>query len=121
MTEDTEKSGQSIPSSEGKVYPVRRGAQSRVPLKAAIIGGGKACADLLTLLSDERLTRLKMEILGVADPNPDPRRFSRQEDGVIHDRGFLRTIRPSRLEFTYRVDRLSGGQGADDSEQSPSG
>ena len=58
-------------TSEEKVYPIRRGAQSRLPLKTAIIGGGKSCADLLTLLSDERLTHLKMQILGVADPNPE--------------------------------------------------
>ena len=71
MTEDSEKKGQGIAPSEEKVQPIRRGAQSRVPLKAAIIGGGKSCHDLLTLLSDERLTRLKMKILGVADPNPE--------------------------------------------------
>ncbi|MBW2203212.1 MAG: hypothetical protein JRF52_03700, partial [Deltaproteobacteria bacterium] len=47
---------------------IRRGAQSQIALKAAIIGGGKACDDLLVLLSDERLKRLKMEIVGVADP-----------------------------------------------------
>ena len=63
MTEDSEKIGQGIAPSEEKVHPIRRGAQFRVPLKAAIIGGGKACDDLLTLLSDERLARLKMEIL----------------------------------------------------------
>jgi PAS domain S-box-containing protein len=49
---------------------IRRGAQSRVPLKAAIIGGGKACDDLLILLSQERLKRLNMEIVGVADRTP---------------------------------------------------
>lgn len=71
MTEDTEKTGDGAAASEKKNPPIRRGSQSRVPLKAAIIGGGKACEDLLLLLSDERLTRLKMEILGVADPNPE--------------------------------------------------
>ena len=49
---------------------IRRGTQSRVPLKVAIIGGGQACDDLLTLMMDERLGRLNIEILGVADPNP---------------------------------------------------
>lgn len=46
---------------------IRRGSQSQVPLKAAIIGGGKACDDLLVLFSQERLSRLNMEIVGVAD------------------------------------------------------
>jgi PAS domain S-box-containing protein len=59
---------------------IRRGSQSRTPLKAAIIGGGKACDDLLTLLSNEKLNRLNMEILGVADPNPDSPGISRARD-----------------------------------------
>lgn len=56
---------------------IRRGAQFRVPLKAAIIGGGKACDDLLILFSQERLKRLDMEIVGVADPDPDAPGLSR--------------------------------------------
>lgn len=50
---------------------IKRGAQSQITLKAAIIGGGNACHNLLMLLSDERLKRLKLEIVGVADPDPD--------------------------------------------------
>ena len=50
---------------------IRRGTQSRVPLKVAIIGGGQACDDLLTLLIDERLGRLNIDILGVADPQTE--------------------------------------------------
>jgi len=57
--------------------PVRRGEQSGKPLRTAIVGGGKACENLLTLLSDERLRRLHMEILGVADPNPEA-------PGILH-------------------------------------
>jgi len=56
---------------------IRRGAQSQVPLKAAIIGGGKACDDLLILLSQERLSRLNMEIVGVADRIPTAPGISR--------------------------------------------
>ena len=59
---------------------IRRGAQSRVPLKAAIIGGGKACDDLLVLFSQERLKRLDMEIVGVADPDPNAPGLSRARD-----------------------------------------
>jgi PAS domain S-box-containing protein len=58
---------------------IRRGAQSRVPLKAAIIGGGKACDDLLILLSQERLKRLNMEIVGVADRIPTAPGISRAQ------------------------------------------
>jgi PAS domain S-box-containing protein len=59
---------------------IRRGAQSRVPLKAAIIGGGKACDDLLVLLSQERLNRLNMEIVGVADRVPTAPGISRAKE-----------------------------------------
>ncbi len=58
---------------------IRRGAQSQVPLKAAIIGGGKACDDLLILLSQERLSRLNMEIVGVADRSPTAPGISRAQ------------------------------------------
>lgn len=50
---------------------IRRGTQAQVPLKMAIVGGGKACDDLLTLLIEEHLSPLNIEILGVSDPNPN--------------------------------------------------
>jgi len=40
-------------------------------LKVAIVGGGKACFDLLQILDKNRLSRLNMKILGVSDKNPD--------------------------------------------------
>lgn len=59
-------------NTEGKSPPViRRGEQFQKRLRAAIIGGGKACDDLLVLLTEYNLNRLNMEILGVADPRPD--------------------------------------------------
>jgi len=42
-----------------------------LPLNAVIVGGGKACHDLLRLLDKDRLSRLKLNILGVSDINPD--------------------------------------------------
>jgi PAS domain S-box-containing protein len=48
-----------------------RGDQAKVPLNAAIVGGGKACYNLLQILDEVRLKRLNMKILGVADTNPD--------------------------------------------------
>ena len=65
---------------EGSGGPViRRGTQARLPLKMGIIGGGKACDDLLTLLIEEHVSPLNIEILGVSDPNPDA-------PGMIHSR-----------------------------------
>lgn len=51
--------------------PIRRGKQADLPLNVAIIGGGMACFDLLQLLDREKRTRLRIEILGVADANPE--------------------------------------------------
>jgi len=70
---------------------IRRGAQSGVPLRAAIIGGGKACDDLLVLLSQERLNRLNMEIVGVADSSPTAPGISRAKDmGIFTTDDFTR-------------------------------
>ncbi|MCU0578845.1 MAG: PAS domain S-box protein [Desulfobacterota bacterium] len=80
MAHVTETTDLHVPAPADQVQPIRRGAQSRLPLKTAIIGGGKSCADLLALLSDERLTHLKMEILGVADPNPAAPGISRAKE-----------------------------------------
>ena len=44
-----------------------RGEQAQIPLNAAIVGGGKACYNLLKILDADRLSRLKMKILGVSD------------------------------------------------------
>ncbi len=49
---------------------VIRRDQVDLPLNVAFVGGGKACYDLLQMLDNERLSRLKMKILGVADIDP---------------------------------------------------
>jgi two-component system, NtrC family, sensor kinase len=65
---------------EGPGVPaIRRGTQARLPLKMGIIGGGKACDDLLTLLVEDHVSPLNIEILGVSDPNPEA-------PGMIHAR-----------------------------------
>jgi PAS domain S-box-containing protein len=46
---------------------IRRGQQADTPLNVAIIGGGRACCDLLRLLDRERRSSLRLEIIGVAD------------------------------------------------------
>jgi len=54
-----------------KLVQVVRGEQADKPFNVAFVGGGKACYNLLNILDKERLSRLKMNILGVADINPD--------------------------------------------------
>ena len=69
---------------------IKRGAQSQITLRAAIIGGGNACHNLLTLLSDERLTRLNLEIVGVADPDLDAPGIARaREMGIFTTSDFI--------------------------------
>ena len=46
-----------------------RGEQAKKPLNVAIVGAGKACYNLLHILDEERLSRLSMKIMGVADKN----------------------------------------------------
>ncbi len=48
-----------------------RGKQAEIPMNVAIVGGGKACQNLLKVLDRDRLSRLRMKILGVSDRNPD--------------------------------------------------
>jgi PAS domain S-box-containing protein len=89
MNEKTANSDPNQAGDSSNPALIRRGSQSRTPLKAAIIGGGKACGDLLALLSNEKLNRLNMEILGVADPNPDSPGISRARDmGIFTTKNF---------------------------------
>ena len=48
-----------------------RGKQAAKSLNVAIVGGGKACSNLLKILDEDWQSRLKMKILGVADVNPE--------------------------------------------------
>jgi len=57
------------PESEG-FSQIFRGRQAKIPLNVAIVGGGNACYNLLQLLDENRLSRLKMKILGISDRNP---------------------------------------------------
>ena len=40
------------------------------PYKAGIVGGGQACFNLLKLIDKNNMSRLKLEIAGIADTNP---------------------------------------------------
>ena len=65
-----------------KNLQIRRGKEAQLPLNAVIVGGGKACYDLLRLLDKDRLSRLKLNILGVSDMNRDALglRYARELD-----------------------------------------
>ena len=67
---------------------LRRGTQAERPLQVAIVGGGKACLDLLHLLDAERLSRLKIKILGVFDKNAEAPgiRYAKELNLFVTDR-----------------------------------
>ena len=48
-----------------------RGKQAKVILNTAIVGGGKACYNLLKLMDKDRSARLRLKILGVSDIRSD--------------------------------------------------
>ncbi|SPD75712.1 ATPase/histidine kinase/DNA gyrase B/HSP90 domain protein (modular protein) [uncultured Desulfobacterium sp.] len=56
-----------------------RGREAGVPLNVAIVGGGKACRNLLEILDSYRLARMNMKILGVSDEN-------QQAPGIVYAR-----------------------------------
>ncbi len=53
------------------IHPIQRGDQAEKVLNAAIVGGGNACCNLIQLLDEGHLSRLKIRILGVCDINPE--------------------------------------------------
>jgi two-component system, NtrC family, sensor kinase len=67
LTADTMKSPAQQTLDEGA--QIVRGDQAGTPFNLAFVGGGEACHNLLRILDRERLSRLKMKILGVADTN----------------------------------------------------
>ncbi len=52
-------------------FQIIRGEQAGTPIKAAIVGGGEACCNLLEILNNERLSRVSIKIFGVSDENPE--------------------------------------------------
>ena len=62
---------QSEPEKFTESLQIIRGSQADSYLNVAIVGGGNACYNLLKILDEDRLSRLKMKILGVSDMNPE--------------------------------------------------
>jgi PAS domain S-box-containing protein len=65
------KADRPVGTGKSESIQVIRGRQAEVNFNAAIVGGGKACYNLLKILDKDRSSRLKIKILGVSDINPD--------------------------------------------------
>ena len=76
-----------------------RGKQAEETLNVAIVGGGKACYNLLKILDENRQTRLKMKILGVADVDPDA-------PGLCYAKG-LNLFTTDRIQGLFDLDELN--------------
>jgi two-component system NtrC family sensor kinase len=59
------------PRETEEALQIIRGKQAGMQLSVAIVGGGRACHNLLKILDDQRLSRLRMKILGVSDVDPE--------------------------------------------------
>ncbi len=91
---------------------LRRGAQARLPLRAAIIGGGLACRDLLAILGQERLRSLNLAVVGVADPDPQaPGLVRARELGIFTTPDFTRLYQIAGLNL---IIELTGHPGVRD-------
>ncbi|MCA1906170.1 MAG: PAS domain-containing protein [Desulfarculus sp.] len=91
---------------------LRRGAQARLPLRAAIIGGGLACRDLLAILDQERLKSLNLEVVGVADPDPQaPGMVRAREMGIFTTPDFSQLYQIAGLNL---IIELTGHPGVRD-------
>jgi len=66
----------------------RQQTRAELVLNVAIVGGGKACSDLLHLLDEERFSRLKLKILGVFDKNDEAPgiRYAKELNLFVTDR-----------------------------------
>jgi two-component system NtrC family sensor kinase len=87
------------PDSPTGALQIRRGTQAERLLNVAIAGGGKACSDLLHLLDAERLSILKMKILGVFDKSPDAPGFQQAKA--------LNLFVTHRLEDLFNLEDLN--------------
>jgi len=76
-----------------------RGEQADMPFNVGLVGGGKACYNLLKILDKDRLSRLKMRILGVADINPDA-------PGLVYAKS-LNLFTTTNFQDLYKLEELN--------------
>jgi PAS domain S-box-containing protein len=75
----------------------------------AIVGGGKACLNLLQILKQERLSRLSMKLLGVCDLNPSAPglRYARNL-GLFTTRDYRELLRLDGLNLVIELTGRAG-------------
>ncbi len=85
-----------------------RGRQADIPMNVAIVGGGKACQNLLKILGGDRLSRLRLKILGVSDKNPEAPGFCYAKESNLFTTTHLEDL--FTLEGLNLIIELTGSE-----------
>jgi PAS domain S-box-containing protein len=85
-----------------------RGRQADIPMNLAIVGGGKACQNLLKILDGDRLSRLRLKILGVSDKNPEAPGFRYAKESNLFTTTHLEEL--FTLEGLNLIIELTGSE-----------
>lgn len=76
----------------------------RTTLKLAVVGGGQRCLSIMNLLASQRLTKLKAEIVGVADLNPQAAGFVKaKQQGIFTTSDYRRLLDLPNLDLIIEL------------------
>ncbi len=89
----------SVQKRQDELVQAVRGEQADMPFNVGFVGGGKACYNLLKIMDKERLSRLKMRILGVADIDPDA-------PGLVYAKS-LNLFTTTNFQDLYKLEELN--------------
>jgi two-component system NtrC family sensor kinase len=76
----------------------------RTTFKLAVVGGGKRCLAIMNVLASRRLTKLKAEIVGVADLNPQAVGFlEAKKQGIFTTQDYRRLLDLPNLDLIIEL------------------
>ncbi len=108
MTKMKKASLKSGSESVSESIQIIRGRQADIPMNVAIVGGGKACQNLLKILDGDRLSRLRLKILGVSDKNPEAPGFRYAKESNLFTTTHLEEL--FTLEGLNLIIELTGSE-----------
>lgn len=108
MTKMKKASLKSGSESVSESIQIIRGRQADIPMNLAIVGGGKACQNLLKILDGDRLSRLRLKILGVSDKNPEAPGFRYAKESNLFTTTHLEEL--FTLEGLNLIIELTGSE-----------
>jgi two-component system NtrC family sensor kinase len=76
----------------------------RTAFRLAVVGGGQRCLSIMNLLASQRLTKLKAEIVGVADINPQAVGYVKaKEEGIFTTQDFRELLDLPNLDLIIEL------------------